>query len=133
MAADPACRPFPSDDDCRDDKAFCSLWRTSGFLLSFATIVELATLVSFLVVLAGGKFKREGGWRLIGGLLLADAVVEFAGMGIVVSFACLCLYLPTYLPTSPPTVYLYVDRMELVGQCGDNSGLGGGRLVYLAS
>ncbi|KAI0875647.1 hypothetical protein GGS24DRAFT_454331 [Hypoxylon argillaceum] len=83
VAADPACRPFPSDDDCRDDKAFCSLWRTSGFLLSFATIVELATLVSFLVVLAGGKFKREGGWRLIGGLLLADAVVEFAGMGIV--------------------------------------------------
>ncbi|KAI1183006.1 hypothetical protein F5B17DRAFT_417940 [Nemania serpens] len=81
--ADPACRPFPSEDDCRDDKTFCSLWRTSGFLLSFATIVELATLVSFLVVLAGGKYKREGGWRLIGGFLLADAVVEFAGMGIV--------------------------------------------------
>ncbi|RYC61941.1 hypothetical protein CHU98_g4272 [Xylaria longipes] len=55
----------------------------SGFLLSFATIVELATLVSFLVVLAGGKFKREGGWKLIGGFLLADAVVEFASMGIV--------------------------------------------------
>ncbi|KAI0110853.1 hypothetical protein GGR51DRAFT_81041 [Nemania sp. FL0031] len=79
----PTCRPFPSEDDCRDDKRFCSLWRTSGFLLSFATIVELATLVSFLVVLAGGKFKREGGWRLIGGFLLADAVVEFASMGIV--------------------------------------------------
>ncbi|GAW19782.1 hypothetical protein ANO14919_092730 [Xylariales sp. No.14919] len=81
--ADPKCRPFPSEDDCRDYKTFCSLWRSSGFLLTFATIVELATLVSFLVVLAGGKFKREGGWKLIGSFLLADAVVEFASMGIV--------------------------------------------------
>ncbi|KAI8625715.1 hypothetical protein F5Y19DRAFT_241930 [Xylariaceae sp. FL1651] len=80
---DPTCRHFPSDDDCRDDKTFCSLWRSSGFLLSFATIVELATLVTFLVVLAGGKYKREGGWKLIGGFLLADAAVEFASMGIV--------------------------------------------------
>ncbi|KAK9776548.1 hypothetical protein SCAR479_06871 [Seiridium cardinale] len=82
-ASDPACRPFPDDDDCTDDKFFCSLWRTSGFLLSFATIVELATVVSFVVVMAGGKFKREDGWKLIGALLLADAAIEFAGMGIV--------------------------------------------------
>lgn len=82
---DPPCRPYPNDDECRADKFFCSMWRSSGFLLSFATIVELATLVSFLVVMAGGKFKREEGWKLIGGLLLADAAVEFAGMGLVVS------------------------------------------------
>ncbi|GAP85841.1 putative lysine-sensitive aspartokinase 3 protein [Rosellinia necatrix] len=93
--ADPSCRPFPSDDDCRagsgsgsgnngiGSRAFCSLWRTGGFLLALATIVELAILVSFLVVLAGGKPKREGGWRLVGALLLADAVIEFTGMGIV--------------------------------------------------
>ncbi|KAI0393346.1 hypothetical protein F5Y17DRAFT_459018 [Xylariaceae sp. FL0594] len=79
----PRCQPFPSDDDCRDDRPFCSLWRSSGFLLSFATIVELATLVTFVVVLAGGKYKRETGWRIVGGLLMADAVVEFASMGIV--------------------------------------------------
>lgn len=53
--------------------------------MSFATIVELATAVSFLVVMAGGKYKREEGWKLIAALLVADAVVEFAGMGIVVS------------------------------------------------
>ncbi|KAI1331842.1 hypothetical protein F5Y16DRAFT_245082 [Xylariaceae sp. FL0255] len=79
----PNCRPFPSEDDCRDDREFCSLWRTSNFLLSFATIFELATLVTFGVVLAGGKYKREGGWKLIGGFLLADAAVEFVSMGIV--------------------------------------------------
>lgn len=53
--------------------------------MSFATVVELATAVSFVVVMAGGKYKREEGWMLIAGLLIADAVVEFAGMGIVVS------------------------------------------------
>ncbi|KAI1438485.1 hypothetical protein GGR50DRAFT_691347 [Xylaria sp. CBS 124048] len=81
--AEPSCRPFPNDDECREDKDFCALWRTSGFFLSFATIVELATLIAFIVVIKGGKFKREGGWRLISTLLLVDGIVEFAGMGIV--------------------------------------------------
>ncbi|TGJ83468.1 hypothetical protein E0Z10_g5310 [Xylaria hypoxylon] len=44
---------------------------------------DLLLAMAFLVVLAGGKFKREGGWKLIGSFLLADAVVEFASMGIV--------------------------------------------------
>lgn len=60
------------------------MWRSSGFLLSFATVVELATIVSFVVVMAGGKFKREDGWKLVGGLLLVGAVIEFVGMGLVV-------------------------------------------------
>lgn len=80
---DPTCRPFPNDDDCRDDQFFCSMWRSSGFLISFATIVELATLITFLVVMAGGKYKRESGWKLIGCFLLADAAVEFASIGIM--------------------------------------------------
>ncbi|RYP77461.1 hypothetical protein DL769_003415 [Monosporascus sp. CRB-8-3] len=80
---DPQCRRFPDDDDCRGDQFFCSMWRSSGFLLSFATIVELATLITFMVVMAGGKYKRETGWKLIGAFLLADAAIEFAGMGIV--------------------------------------------------
>jgi hypothetical protein len=82
---EPSCRPFPDDQDCSDDVFFCSMWRSSGFLLSFATIVELATLIAFGVVMIGGKYKRETGWKLIGAFLIADAVVEFVGMGIVVS------------------------------------------------
>ncbi|KAK8081888.1 hypothetical protein PG996_000669 [Apiospora saccharicola] len=77
------CRPFPDEDDCRDDQFFCSMWRSSGFLMSFATVVELATAISFLVVMLGGKYKREEGWFVIADLLIADAVIEFAGMGIV--------------------------------------------------
>ncbi|KAK8056473.1 hypothetical protein PG993_001700 [Apiospora rasikravindrae] len=77
------CRPYPDEDDCRDDQFFCSMWRSSGFLMSFATVVELATAISFLVVILGGKYKREEGWFVIAGLLIADAVIEFAGMGIV--------------------------------------------------
>ncbi|KAK8089276.1 hypothetical protein PG997_004237 [Apiospora hydei] len=77
------CRPYPDEDDCRDDQFFCTMWRSSGFLMSFATVVELATAISFLVVMLGGKYKREEGWFVIAGLLIADAVIEFAGMGIV--------------------------------------------------
>lgn len=89
---DPNCRHFPDDDDCRDDQFFCSIWRSSGFLLSFATIVELATLITFLVILAGGKYKRETGWKLVGSFLIADAAVEFAGMGLVVSLGSFCFH-----------------------------------------
>lgn len=77
------CRHYPDEDDCRDDQFFCSMWKSSGFLMSCATIVELATAVSFVVVMAGGKYKREEGWKLIGALLMADAAIEFAGMGII--------------------------------------------------
>ncbi|KAI1270544.1 hypothetical protein F5Y18DRAFT_368649 [Xylariaceae sp. FL1019] len=79
----PLCQPFPSEDQCREFKTFCSWWRTSNFLLWFATIFELATLVTFLVVLFGGKYKRESGWKLISCFLVADAVVEFFTTGIV--------------------------------------------------
>ncbi|KAH8671156.1 hypothetical protein BX600DRAFT_509855 [Xylariales sp. PMI_506] len=82
-ANEPGCRPFPDDDDCRGDVFFCSMWRSSGFLMSFATIVELATAVCFVVVMAGGKFKREEGWKVIAALLLLDAVIEFVGMGLI--------------------------------------------------
>lgn len=97
------CRPFPDEDDCRDDQFFCSMWRSSGFLMSFATVVELATAISFLVVMLGGKYKREEGWFVIAGLLIADAAIEFAGMGIVVSATAVSLE-RGYNPAVPPGV-----------------------------
>jgi hypothetical protein len=64
------------------------MWRTTGFLMSFAVVAELATLVGFLVILAGGRVKREGGWKVLGGLLAAVAAAQFVGMAVVVSFVC---------------------------------------------
>ncbi|KJK83059.1 hypothetical protein H634G_01187 [Metarhizium anisopliae BRIP 53293] len=40
-------------------------------------------LVSFLVVMKGGKYKRETGWPLVAGMLTLVSVVEFAVISIV--------------------------------------------------
>ena len=60
------------------------MWRTTGFLMSLAIVAELATVVSFLIIMAGGKMKRERGWKLLGVMLGVVAGIEFCAMGIVV-------------------------------------------------
>lgn len=90
---DKPCRAFPdTDKDCSgDDKYFCSMWRTSGFLMSFATIAELATVVGFVVTIGGGQVKREYGWKVLCGLLATVSVAQFASMGLVVGSRLLLL------------------------------------------
>lgn len=83
---DPSCRFFPSAEFCEDDgRYFCSMWRTVGFMASFATILCLATLVSFAIVMTGGKYKRETGWPFVGAMLTLVAVVQFTIISVVVS------------------------------------------------
>ncbi|KAF4550500.1 Hypothetical protein D9617_17g047680 [Elsinoe fawcettii] len=78
------CEPFPTEEDCKgDERAFCSLWRTVGFLMNFSVVLELACCVGFIVVLTGGRGKREGGWKMVGGLMGVVALCEVVGMGIV--------------------------------------------------
>ncbi|KAL2258181.1 hypothetical protein VTK26DRAFT_8621 [Humicola hyalothermophila] len=80
------CVPFPDEGRCAnsdDLSSFCSMWRTAGFLMNFAVVLELATLVGFLIIMAGGKISRQSGWKVLGGLLVILAAVEFAGMGVV--------------------------------------------------
>ena len=87
---DPKCRPFPTEELCMaGERYFCSLWRTIGFLASFSAILCLACLVSFLVVMSGGKYKRETGWRLVVGMLSLVSVVQLAIISMVVSFVYL--------------------------------------------
>lgn len=87
---DPQCRNFPYKELCQDgERYFCSMWRTVGFMASFATILCLAGLVSFAVILSGGKYKRETGWPFVGAMLTLVSVVEFATISIVVSIPSL--------------------------------------------
>jgi hypothetical protein len=80
----PPCRTFPPKDLCRDgERYFCSMWRTVGFMASFAVIICLACLVSFLVIMSGGKYKRETGWRFVGAMLTLVSVVELVIISIV--------------------------------------------------
>lgn len=64
------------------------MWRSVGFLMSFAAVLELVCLVAFVVILCGGKQKREGGWKVLCFGLGLVGVVQAAGMSIVVGRAC---------------------------------------------
>ncbi|KAL2170994.1 hypothetical protein VTG60DRAFT_4009 [Thermothelomyces hinnuleus] len=79
------CVPFPEQWRCEgDERSFCSMWRTTGFLMNLAVVAELAALAGFVVILVGGRVKREGsGWKALGGMLAAVAAAEFLGMAIV--------------------------------------------------
>lgn len=82
-----SCRPFPEPKDCQtDDGYFCGLWRTTGFLMNFAAVLELVTIVTYIVILAGGKQKRQSGWKVLAALLVVTGAVQCAAMAIVVCF-----------------------------------------------
>ncbi|KAF2458740.1 hypothetical protein BDY21DRAFT_341196 [Lineolata rhizophorae] len=78
-----ACEDFPQYADCHDDRSFCSMWRSVGFLMTFTVILELAGLIAFAVIILGGKQKRDYGWKLICGLLTLSAATQAASMAIV--------------------------------------------------
>lgn len=78
------CIPFPRASDCAKDASFCNMWRTVGFLISFGVVIELCTLVSFVVIVSGGVQRRVQGWGVVVGVLLFSAFIQCAGMAIVV-------------------------------------------------
>ncbi|KAL8865201.1 MAG: hypothetical protein Q9174_007016 [Haloplaca sp. 1 TL-2023] len=77
------CEFFPKTSDCHGDRYFCSMWRSVGFLMSFGIVIEGMTLIAFIVVIAGGKQKRENGWKVISGLLVLAGLIQCAGMAII--------------------------------------------------
>lgn len=82
------CVQFPRYEDCRgDDRYFCSMWRSVGFLMSFAVVLEGMTIVAFAVLLIGGKQKREQGWGVLTILVALAAFVQALGMALMVE-AC---------------------------------------------
>ncbi|CZT06390.1 hypothetical protein WAI453_006215 [Rhynchosporium graminicola] len=83
-STDNTCVHFPTSQDCHgSDRYFCSMWRSVGFLMSFAAVMELATIVTYVIVLGGGKQKRQSGWKLLSFMLVLVGIVQCAGMAIV--------------------------------------------------
>jgi hypothetical protein len=64
------------------------MWRTVGFLTSFGVVVELCAIVSFVVIMSGGVQRRAAGWQVGVGVLSFSAIVQCAGMAIVVRSPC---------------------------------------------
>ncbi|KAJ9263470.1 hypothetical protein DTO271D3_2181 [Paecilomyces variotii] len=78
------CEPFPQYEDCHaDDRYFCSMWRSVGFFMSFAVVLEGMTVVAYLIILAGGKQLRESGWSILSLLIMLSAAVQAASMALV--------------------------------------------------
>ncbi|OJJ48739.1 hypothetical protein ASPZODRAFT_130856, partial [Penicilliopsis zonata CBS 506.65] len=78
------CESFPQKDDCHgEDRYFCSMWRSVGFLMSFAIVLQGMCLVAYLIILSGGKRLRESGWKILSLLLILGVLVQAASMSIV--------------------------------------------------
>ncbi|KAF2726256.1 hypothetical protein K431DRAFT_259071 [Polychaeton citri CBS 116435] len=79
------CTHFPQNDECHgsEDRYFCNMWRTTGFLMNFVIVMELACLVGYLVILSGGRGAREVGWKVLAGLLSIVTAGELTAMALV--------------------------------------------------
>lgn len=53
--------------------------------MSFAIVLEGMTLITYMVILSGGKQKRESGWKILSGMHFLVAALQLAGMAIIVS------------------------------------------------
>lgn len=66
------------------------MWRSVGFLMSFAIVLQGMSVVTYLVILSGGKRLRENGWSVLSLMVGLSAIVQAAGMSIVVSRVVYC-------------------------------------------
>lgn len=53
--------------------------------MSFAVVMEGMTIIAYILIIAGGKQKRESGWRILAGLHVLVGILLGAGMSIIVS------------------------------------------------
>ncbi|KAL8707226.1 MAG: hypothetical protein Q9220_007720 [cf. Caloplaca sp. 1 TL-2023] len=51
--------------------------------MSFGVVIEGMTLIAFIVMLVGGKQKREQGWKIISALLVLTGLVQCTGMALI--------------------------------------------------
>lgn len=78
------CTHFPARQDCHgSDRSFCSVWRSVGFLMSFAVVLEGVIITAFAVILIGGRKKREAGWLIMSFLLSVVAATQCASTALI--------------------------------------------------
>ncbi|RMZ87681.1 hypothetical protein DV736_g5090, partial [Chaetothyriales sp. CBS 134916] len=78
------CTEFPRYEECEGKaRYFCSMWRSVGFLMSFAVVIEGMTIAAFAILLAGGKQRREAGWATLAILTAVAAFVQAIGLALI--------------------------------------------------
>ena len=102
--------------------------------MSFAIVLEGMTIAAFLVLLFGGKQKREAGWGVLCLLVVVSAVVQAGSMSLIVRFYStwpshglltkVLLGIPLRLR---PTIFSRMETRPILvfmyGQLGDTSTL----------
>lgn len=53
--------------------------------MSLGVVIEGMTIAAFMILLLGGKQRREQGWAVLSIMVAIAAVVQAAGMSITVS------------------------------------------------
>lgn len=77
------CVPFPRSAECHgDERYFCSMWKSMAFLMSLGVVFEGMAIAAFLILLVGGKQRREQGWGVLSIMVAIAAVVQAAGMSL---------------------------------------------------
>jgi len=81
------CRSFPGDEFCKAgggyERTFCSMWRDIRLMAWLVLSGHATSIGTLLAILAGGRMKRETGWKFLGCLLPVIAIVELSILGIV--------------------------------------------------
>lgn len=83
--------------------------------MNVSAVMELVTVIAFVVILAGGKQKRESGWRVLSFLLVVVAVLQCASMAIVVSDLWIQLHSLNSFAASASLVNMPVVLMIFIG------------------
>jgi len=52
-------------------------------MMNFAAVLELATIITYIIILIGGKQKREGGWKVLVSMLIMVGVMLGSSLSIV--------------------------------------------------
>ena len=63
------CKSWPTEQDCGLMPGLCHSWKSAGFLVILAAVLEGICFVGFLAVFNGGYARRQSGWKILSVLL----------------------------------------------------------------
>ncbi|KAF3212767.1 hypothetical protein TWF679_005655 [Orbilia oligospora] len=98
------CRPFPTFQDCEDSPHFCSLWKSTNYLMNLAVSIEVLTCLCFILILSSSSSPnttppntttrdnnntttnntiRKSGWKYLVLLLSISVTCQLLAMSLV--------------------------------------------------
>ena len=60
------------------------MWRSVGFLMSFAVVLGGMSVLSYLIIIMGTKRLRENGWKVLSLLVVLGSIVQVGAVCLVV-------------------------------------------------